>query len=237
MEKAELIERAKMYLQKLGEGIHPVTGEQIPNASVFMDEKVKRCFSFITEVLSDYVELTKENEQLRENAVVVTKKQEFNVTQAQVDQIMVSKLPVTSLTLMKNINSVINPETTEKLSSSRLNKWLVDKGILTTTKVKTEINKTVYKPSELAKDIGIVEETVGDRSMGAVKQQIVFGEAAQLFILENISEIISQQNSWSRTRRWSGARFSALPLVSVFLSPTTSNPSALHPFIRVHPCF
>ena len=47
MEKIELIERAKMYLQLLNNGVHPVTGKEIPEDSAFMDEKVKNCFVFI----------------------------------------------------------------------------------------------------------------------------------------------------------------------------------------------
>ena len=42
MEKIELIERAQMYLKLLGDGVHPVTGDAIPEDSAFMDEKVKR---------------------------------------------------------------------------------------------------------------------------------------------------------------------------------------------------
>ena len=46
MEKIELVERAKMYLKLLSEGVNPVTGDEIPGDSAFLDEKVIRCFSF-----------------------------------------------------------------------------------------------------------------------------------------------------------------------------------------------
>jgi glycosyltransferase involved in cell wall biosynthesis len=39
MDNTELIERAKMYLKLLSDGVHPITGVEIPNDSVFMDEK------------------------------------------------------------------------------------------------------------------------------------------------------------------------------------------------------
>ncbi len=66
MEKLELVERAKMYLQLLGNGVHPVTGEAIPGESAFMDVKVKRCFAFISEILDEYVELTAKVEHLEQ---------------------------------------------------------------------------------------------------------------------------------------------------------------------------
>ena len=46
------------------------------------------------------------------------------------------------------------------------------------------------KPSNLATKIGIVEESVVDKKSGEVKTQIKLSEAAQLFIIENLTEII-----------------------------------------------
>ena len=78
MKKIELIDRAKMYLKLLGDGVHPVTGDVIPEGSAFMDEKVKRCFSFISQVLDEYVELTEKVEKLesekKKTTIVVPKK-------------------------------------------------------------------------------------------------------------------------------------------------------------------
>ena len=194
MEKAELIERAKMYLKMLGDGVHPITGAQIPQDSAFMDEKVKRCFAFIVEILDEYVELSSKVEQLEndkeKNKVVVLKKQDFSITQEQCDNIKLSKEPITILSFMKNVNSVIDTATTEKLTSTRINKWLSNRGLVTTAKIQTMVNKTVYKPSDFATKIGIVEEEIVDKKSGEMKTQIKLGESAQLFIIENIEDII-----------------------------------------------
>ena len=64
MEKIELIERSKMYLKLLVDGVHPVTGDAIHDDSAFMDAKVKRCFSFISQILDEYVELSEKVEKL-----------------------------------------------------------------------------------------------------------------------------------------------------------------------------
>lgn len=91
---------------------------------------------------------------------------------------------------MKNINAAIDTDTTEKLSSTRVNKWLVNRGFVTTEKVQTVTSKTVYKPSDVAVKIGITEDTVVDPKSGEVKTQIKLGESAQLFIIENLEDII-----------------------------------------------
>lgn len=132
MEKTALIERAKMYLQLLGNGVHPVTGEELPNDSAFVDAKVKRCFAFISEILDEYVQLSEKVAQLEQdkakNIIIIPQKQVFSLTQEQCDNIKLSKEPITVLSFMKNINAVIDATTTEKLSSTRINKWLAGKG-------------------------------------------------------------------------------------------------------------
>lgn len=197
MKKIELIERAKVYLQLLNNGVHPVTGKEIPDDSVFMDEKVKNCFTFVTEILCEYVEMSAKVEELErekeKNTVVVLQKEEFFITQEQCDNIKLSPKPITILAFMKNINSAINAETMEKLTSTRLNKWLSQRGLISTQKVQTMVNKTVYKPTEFAAKIGIVEEELIDKKTGEVKAQLKLGESAQLFIIENIQEIIENK--------------------------------------------
>ena len=195
MEKTELIERAKMYLKLLSEGVHPVTGSQIPKDSAFLNEKVRRCFSFISQILDEYVELSERVERLEDEkdktTVVVLKKEIFSITQEQCSSIKLSKEPITVLSFMKNINSVIDPDLMEKLTSTRVNKWLTNRGIMTAEKVKTVVSKTVYKPSDFAAKIGIVEEELVDKKSGELKTQIKLGESAQLFIIENLEEIVA----------------------------------------------
>ena len=195
MEKIELVERAKMYLKLLSDGVHPATGDIIPGDSAYADEKVKRCFSFISQILDEYIELSEKVAKLEsekeKTTIVVPKKQEFSITQEQCDSIRLSKEPITVLSFMKNINSVIDSGSMEKLTSTRINKWLSKRGLVTTEKVQTMVSKTVYKPSDFAMKIGIVEEEIIDKKSGEVKAQIKLGESAQLFIIENLEEIIS----------------------------------------------
>ena len=195
MKKTEHVERAKLYLTLLNNGVHPVTGQAIPHDSAFMEEKVKACFTFIAEVLDEYVELKARVEQLEQdkdkNTIVVAKKQDFSITPEQCDHIKLSKEPISVLAFMKNINEVIDTSTTEKLSSTRINKWLTTRGLVTTEKVRTVTHKTVYKPSDTAIKIGIAEETIVNNLSGEIKTQIKLEESAQLFIIENLEEIIA----------------------------------------------
>ena len=194
MEKVRLIERAKMYLQLLNNGVHPVTMEEMPSNSVFMDEKVKSCFTFIMQILGEHIELLGKVEELEaikeEKTVVVAQKEKFAITQEQCDNIKLSQRPVTILSFMNNINSAINTEVMEKLTSTRVNKWFTQRGLISSKKVETVVQKTVYQPTDLATKIGIVEEEVVDKKTGEVKVRIKLSARAQLFVVENLQEII-----------------------------------------------
>ena len=196
MKNLELVERAKMYLKLLGEGVHPVTGAPIPEDSAFVDERVKRCFEFIIETLDEYVGMVEQIERLENEkeqlAATAGAKCEFTITEEQSSGIKLSKKPISVLAFMKNVNSVIDTSTTQKLSSTRVNQWLTQRGLVTTDKVQTIVNKTVYKPSELAIKIGIVEEDTVDKKSGEVTSQIKLSESAQLFIIENLDNIIKE---------------------------------------------
>lgn len=195
MEKIELIRRAKMYMELLSNGVQPITGQEIPEDSAFMDGKMKRCFEFVSRILDEYVELSERVEKLEKerekHTIVVSKKQEFSITQTQCENIRLSKEPITILSFMKNINSVIDSDAMEKLTATRINKWLTNGRFLTTEKVQTIVKRTVYKPSDLAMKIGFIEAEIVDEKSGEIKTQIKLGESAQLFIIENLDNIIS----------------------------------------------
>ena len=76
-----------------------------------------------------------------------------------------------------------------RMTSTRVNKWLTERGFFVETKEQTIVNKTVYKPMQNAAKIGILEEENVDPVTGEVKKQIVLDEKAQLFIIENLIEI------------------------------------------------
>ena len=194
MDKVLKIERAKMYLDLLSKGIDPVSGQRITSDPGFPNEKIKNCFTFITEILNEYVELNRKVERLEDdndsNKVVVMKKLKFAVTDEQCSKIKLSEKPITVMSFMKNINSVIDNDTMTRLTSTRLNKWLINRGLFYASKTQIIVNKTVYKPSELADGIGIFEEEYVNKRSGEVKMRIKLSPNAQLFILDNIQEII-----------------------------------------------
>ena len=48
MTELETMQRAKMYLDKLAQGIGPISGQEIPNDSVLNNVRLARCFFYVS---------------------------------------------------------------------------------------------------------------------------------------------------------------------------------------------
>ena len=56
MTELEKIKRAKIYIEKLSNGIDPITDNKLPDDTVLNNERLSRCFFYITDILQQVVE-------------------------------------------------------------------------------------------------------------------------------------------------------------------------------------
>ena len=55
MTELETMQRAKMYLDKLAQGINPITDEEVPEDSVLNNVRLARCFFYVSGVLDQLI--------------------------------------------------------------------------------------------------------------------------------------------------------------------------------------
>lgn len=55
MTELETMQRAKMYLDKLAQGIEPISGQEIPNDSVLNNVRLARCFFYVSGILDQVI--------------------------------------------------------------------------------------------------------------------------------------------------------------------------------------
>lgn len=55
MTELETMQRAKMYLDKLAQGIDPISGQEIPNDSVLNNVRLARCFFYVSGILDQVI--------------------------------------------------------------------------------------------------------------------------------------------------------------------------------------
>ena len=87
------------------------------------------------------------------------------------------------------MNRTVNVADMEKLSIKSVSDWLKSNGYIAEGKTPTIINKTVWKPTQLAQQIGFTEIDVPDANTGEMKQQLMYSSQAQQFLLAHMEEI------------------------------------------------
>ena len=65
MDEMERLKRARMYMEKLAEGIDPITDMELPSDTVLNNVRLSRCFTYVAGVLGRLVDVGGE-EALRE---------------------------------------------------------------------------------------------------------------------------------------------------------------------------
>lgn len=125
MTELEKMERARMYLDKLANGIDPLTDQELPNDTVLNNVRLARCFFYASDVLRRVIENGGEVQ-----AAKKPKKLGFSLTQEQIAAFRFSASPVSISDLVEKINAVIDTEKMKKISTTTITNWLLDKGFL-----------------------------------------------------------------------------------------------------------
>ena len=187
MTELEKIEYAKSFIDKLANGVNPLDNTNIPEGDVVNNVRLSRCFFFVSDILRQVIE----NGGVVSTKPVKSKKREnFNLKKEQREKIKVSDKVLTITEITDYLNSIIDLETTKKISSTTISNWLVEKGFLITVTVNGKNRK---KPTEYGYKIGI--STVEKSGMYGIYTMIVYDSSAQQFIYDNIDEILAFKNA------------------------------------------
>ncbi len=203
MDKLQVIKRAKAYMDMLSDGIDPICGESVENDSALQQERLRKCFSFISGILDEIIKtngiVSLPATESSQGYTVVKKKAAFSISSRQRSDIQITGNPIIPSAFIKNINSVVDTEIMEKLSLTTINSWLLKHGYLTESKVPAVINRNIKTVTPLSAQIGIIEKTVINPKTGEAKPQLLFSQQAQEFILNNIESIVSSEISKRET--------------------------------------
>ena len=192
MDKAHIIAHTKMYMDLLVQGIDPISKQRITEDSVVLQERMKKCFAFVSEVFGEMLEnngFVALTEQDARRCRVVVSKAEFSLSEQQIHEISVSTKPISPNEFLRRINKVVDEQSMEKLSARSVNAWLVSQGYLVESKFPVTINRTARRPSDKAAGIGIREEETVDPQTGETKRQMMLSLQAQAYLLEHLEEI------------------------------------------------
>ena len=204
MNKRQVIQHAKNYMDLLSKGIDPISRKEVGPVSIVSEPRLQKCFAFVSSILEEllandgYVALPYDGLDAPPDASapqyeLVRKKDPFRLSQEQRRSIMIAKGPVTPNTFVNHINRVVDSEAMEKLSIKRINAWLLKNEYIAQTKQPTVITKTVMKPMQKAAKIGIEEMETTDPKTGEIKSRIMLTPMAQQFLLDNLDDILEEE--------------------------------------------
>ena len=197
MTELETLQRAKMYLDKLANGIDPLTGREVPQEDLINNIRISRCFFYVSDVLRQVIEKGGINGKPEK-----IKKVPFSLTLEQRNQCYFSQEPVTVSMIVRRINALIDERTMTPLKTTSVTDWMMDEGFL--EQLTTADNHHIKRASPEGEKLGIHNE---DRQgqYGAYTA-VIYDLNAQHFILDNLDSILSfaAQKLRNEGNAWTG---------------------------------
>ena len=174
----ELLKHAKGYIEKMANGINPLTGEKIPNNELINSVRISRCLFYVNDVLGEVLS----------NGGVKTvnlRKIPFNLTKEELKGFKISNEPMLVSDIVKTLNSLKTNPNMANLKASKITEWLVHLEILNVR----EINDRTYKlPSFTGEKMGLyIEERIGYRGEYFV---VRYPKQMQEFIINNFDNLL-----------------------------------------------
>lgn len=192
MTEMEKLERAKMYIEKLAEGINPIDDRPAPEDDIINNVRLSRCFFYVADVLGKVIE----NGGTQTPAVKHYK--DFYLTDEEKAILIPSKNSVSVTELTNMINEAKPEDFPSKLKVTAIGKWLAEIGMLEIITDEKGKNKKV--PTYEGEQAGIIAEQRYNKN-GMPYWAVLYGEKAQQFIFDNIDAVIEISNRREKKKK------------------------------------
>lgn len=184
MTELEKMQRAKMYIDKMANGIDPITDTDVRQDTVINNVRIARCLFYVSQVLGQVIANGGE-------VKGASKRVKFYITDKELERVQLSDTPIAISELCNLIYTSVCDEKRRKLQATKITAWLVDKGVLSIVTSAEGKNRKV--PSPFAKELGI---TVAHRSSIRGEYDVnLYNKQAQQFILDNLTAILQESTS------------------------------------------
>ena len=180
MTELETMQRAKMYLDKLAQGIDPITNQEVPEDSVLNNVRLARCFFYVSGVL----------DQVITNGGVVgqrTKTMDFVITPEQLPRVQIQDYPVRITEFTDAVYQALQNPEMKKPSVKKITDWLMEKGFM--TQVSGQDGKTHRIPTEHGLKMGM--STRLRQTRDGEYQAVYYDRHMQCFLVDNLVTIFA----------------------------------------------
>ena len=180
MTELETMQRAKMYLDKLAQGIDPISDREMPEDSVLNNVRLARCFFYVSGILQKAID--------NGGAVVsAANKPGFFITPQQLAGISLPDYAMRISEFAELLLAAADNPNIKRPSPTAITNWLLEKGFL--EKVQGADGKQRRVPTEAGRQIGLYTE-VRQGQYGEYLA-VYYSPDAQRFLLDHIPEIFT----------------------------------------------
>jgi len=182
MTELETMQRAKMYMEKLAQGVDPITNQEVPEDSVLNNVRLARCFFYVSDVLGQVIA----------NGGFIGSKpklQPFVVSAEQLAMVRISHEPVRVTQLVDFISAAVDNPQMKKLSPTVITNWLLEMGFL--EKQIGLDGKTRRLPTQNGLMIGLSAQT--RQGQYGEYLAVFYNAEAQRFVLDNLFAMLEEK--------------------------------------------
>ena len=183
MTELEMINRAKTYIDKLANGVNPLTDEPVSENDIVNNVRISRCFFYISDLLRRFAEGG------FPEAAKKGKKQPFIITEEQRKRFEFSETPISVSEIARRFNTAVNTEGAVQMRYSGITFWLIESGLLSVDR--REDGREVKLPTAAGMELDISQE-VRSGANGSYTV-VVYNENAQRYIVDNIDAILEAE--------------------------------------------
>ena len=183
MTELEMINRAKTYIDKLANGVNPLTDEPVSENDIVNNVRISRCFFYISDLLRRFAEGG------FPEAAKKGKKKPFIITEEQRKRFEFSETPISVSEIARLFNAAVNTEGAVQMRYSGITFWLIESGLLSVDR--REDGREVKLPTAAGMELGISQE-VRSGANGSYTV-VVYNENAQRYIVDNIDAILEAE--------------------------------------------
>ena len=181
MTELETMQRAKMYIDKLAQGIDPISDREVPEGSVLNQVRISRCLFYVSDVLGRVISNDgyigpKPKQKLRD----------FAITPEQLAMVPVSQEPVRITQLVQMIADTVNDPQMRKLKTTVITDRLMETGFL--AKQTMPDGKSVRVPTPQGQQLGIFLQN--RQGQYGEYHAVYYTAEAQRFILDDLLSML-----------------------------------------------
>lgn len=181
MTELETMQRAKMYMEKLAQGIDPISDQEIPDDSVLNNVRLARCFFYVSGILDQVI--------ANGGKVMSAPKKDFSITEEELRRVNPSQEPVRITEFVELVMDAIHDPDRKRLKATTITDWLIEKGFM--SKQAGADGKSKRLPTAMGERIGLTVK-LREGKYGTY-QAVYYSEEAQRFLLDHLMEMLQDQ--------------------------------------------